>query len=228
MRMIRRFVQLVVTAVMLVVFVIAPEAESSEDIYDYETDHYLISGTGTDEAPYIIDLDDLEPDIDGIIRFSADNVDYIRTDSGSLIRISDLMRFDTEKEATEFRNSLVSEIAINQHTTKEMAQRDTHGNQLVASASMNGLCLISLYVSYTTSGNNHTGYIMEHHAYTTFTGYTLSVGWNETSAYSVVTSSGKDIYADATGEFITYLLVEGLVEISRQALHLHGYCWAIK
>ena len=99
------------------------------------------------------------------------------------------MRFDTEKEATEFRNSLVSEIAINQHTTKEMAQRDTHGNQLVASASMNGLCLISLYVSYTTSGNNHTGYIMEHHAYTTFTGYTLSVGWNETSAYSVVTSS---------------------------------------
>ena len=66
MRMIRRFVQLVVTAVMLVVFVIAPEAESSEDIYDYETDHYLISGNGTDEAPYIIDLDDLAEPEDAI------------------------------------------------------------------------------------------------------------------------------------------------------------------
>lgn len=175
----------------------------------------------------VINPADYSADSDGIIRIPAGSAEYIASEDGTLISIADLIQFDTEEEAEMFRKSLIPEIVISSDCRKNNL-RVTHGNQQVASASMNGLCLISLYVSYTTSGNNHTGYITSHHAYTTFTGYTLSVGWNQTSAYSEVASSGKDIYAEATGEFITYLLVDGLIELSRQALYLHGYCLAVK
>ncbi len=177
----------------------------------------------------IIDVDSYSADSDGIVRIPVGDAEYIRTLDGTIIRITDLISFDKEEEAARFRENLIDSMVIDEQlSTDRELLRASYGNQLVASASINGTCLISLYVSYGTSGDNFTGYITYHNAYTSFTGYTLSVGWEQTSAHSQVTASGKDIYAEATGDFITYLFVGGLIELSRESVYLHGYCYAIK
>lgn len=51
---------------------------------------------------------------------------------------------------------------------------------------------------------------------------------NNRNHHSVVTNSGKNIYAEATGEVVTYVLVQGLIEIARNAYTLSGICCAIK
>lgn len=59
-------------------------------------------------------------------------------------------------------------------------------------------------------------------------GFTAGLSWHETSTHSEITNSKKDIYATATGELVTYLLIDGLIEIRRQYIRMSGYCWAIK
>ena len=51
---------------------------------------------------------------------------------------------------------------------------------------------------------------------------------NNLSASCRITSSGKDIYVEATGELITSLLVNGIIELYRQDVTLSGYCYAIR
>lgn len=87
---------------------------------------------------------------------------------------------------------------------------------------------VELRVSYTTSGNFNTGTITHNKAYTTFTGLTIGREWEERLCRSEVTSSGKDIYAMATGEVVTCFLVEDFIEISRTAVSLEGYCSAVR
>lgn len=137
--------------------------------------------------------------------------------------------FSSQREADAFisrlRQSLTNPAQHN--PTIEYGARATHGNAKVASIIINGINTLALWVEYSTSGDGNTGIITYHNAYTTFTGFTLGIAWKQISCRSEVTSSGKDIYAAANGEFAYYLLIDGLIELGREAVSLSGYCYAV-
>jgi hypothetical protein len=188
-----------------------------------------------EEEEKILDLSTYKND-DSITQVVVGNEKYVKLRDGKIISIDSLPSFDSYEEANNYRNSLVTsimdsesldsqKILINDNHSQLLS---THSTVTVASANFSFNCWVSLKVSYTTSGDHNTGVITHHNAYTTLSGYTLAVGWEQTSAHSEITSSGKDIYAEGSGELITYILIKGLIEIGRQTVNLHGYCYPIK
>lgn len=164
------------------------------------------------------------------IKIPVGNAEYIDIGDGSLIKISNLLTFSNQNEADAYVHGLKTALQapIQCNPTIDLGMRTTHGNVQVSYITYNYLNTISLWVEYTTSGNYNTGSITYHNAYTTFTGFTLGIAWHQVTAHSEVTSSGKDIYASATGEISYYILIDGLIELGRESVNLYGYCYAVK
>ena len=163
------------------------------------------------------------------VRIPVGDAEYLDVGNGKLIKISELPSISSQREADTFISNLRQALANpTQHNpTIDYTARSTHGNVKVASIIINGLKTLALWVEFTTSGDSNTGIVTYHNAYTTFTGFTLGIAWKQISCRSEVTSSGKDIYASASGEFAYYLLVDGLIELGREAVSLSGYCYAV-
>ncbi len=166
------------------------------------------------------------------IKIPVGDAEYIDDGNGNLIKISDLLSFDTQAAANTYIDQILTElknpIQYNPTIDFKPKTRATHGDTIVAKQKISFAGSINLGVTYTTSGDSNTGKITHHEAYTTFTGFTLGFGWDESICSSQVTSSGKDIYAVTNGTLTYNLLVDGFVELGREPIHLEGYCWAIR
>ncbi len=166
------------------------------------------------------------------IKIPVGDAEYIDDGSGNLIKISDLLSFETQEDANTYMNSVLSELEqttqYNPSIDFNLKTRATHGDAIVASKKISFAGHINLGVIFTTSGDHNTGTITHHKAYTTFTGFTLGFGWDESVCSSQITSSGKDIYAVANGTLTYNLLVDGFIELGREPVHLEGYCWTVR
>ncbi len=168
--------------------------------------------------------------VGGSISVEIGDAEFIQTNEGKVIRITDLLSFSDRNEATQYVQGLKKAIQnpCDHNATIDFSARATHGDALVRSITYNYLNTLALRVEYTTSGDANTGKITYHRAYTTFSGFTLGIAWNEITCNSQVTASGKDIYASANGELAYYLLIEGLIELGRESVNLSGYCYAVR
>ena len=134
-----------------------------------------------------------------ILSVSVGEAKYIDDGIGNLLKISDLLRFETEEDADEFSETIKLELSrpIQSNLADQIAPMATHEDVIVDQRKVSFAGSINLGVAYSTSGDSNTGYITYHNAYTTFTGFTLGFDWVEQYCNSQVTSSGKDIYAHA-------------------------------
>lgn len=152
--------------------------------------------------------------------------------NGKEIDVNSLLSFDSREEAMTFFNKLERSATVNtkndlSHLKKGMVSiNSTSGNTCVDKQN-EGLATISLCVSYTTTGPNH-GSIISYGAYTTFTGFTNSLGWEERYCSARVSASGKDIIAEASGELMVYFLIENFIEMYRKPINLSGICTAVR
>lgn len=171
--------------------------------------------------PYCATGDRIQVDLDG--------AEYVKTSNGTVFHVDELPKFDSREAANAYLNGMMSGIAnpIDHHATINFSSRATNGHALVKSINF-GTNSLHLFVDYTTSGDGNTGRITYHNAYTSFVGFTLGTTWHELTCYSQVTSSGKDIYASASGELEYYLIVEGFIELGREFVGLDGYCYAVR
>ncbi len=161
-----------------------------------------------------------------IVRIPVGNAEYIKTKLGELIPITELEVFDSQTEINLYMNSL--QVSMNSISNNSIVPYATYGNAKVASQKFGINAYVNLYVDYSTSGNNNTGTITSHSPYTTFTGFTNGMSWEERHKSSRITSSGKDIYATASGEVVSYLLIDGLIEMGRTPANLSGYAYVIR
>ena len=163
------------------------------------------------------------------VRIPVGDAEYIVNGDGQLINISDLMSFVNQEEANSYIEMMKKDLLVTTQykPTINYNARATNGDALVASQGVGLAGSINLRVAYTTSGNSNTGTITYHEAYTTFTGFTYGFEWEEKLCTSQVTSSGKDIYVRAVGELVYYFLVDGFIELGREAIDLDGYCFVI-
>lgn len=163
------------------------------------------------------------------MRIPVGNAEYIETAEGQLLKISDLPHFYSQKEAASYiQNIKIASAYPVRHPIRLANTLASNYNYRVASVTYNYLNTVALWVDYTTSGASHTGVVTYHNAYTTFTGFTLGIAWHEISCHSEVTSSGKDILASAHGELAYYLLVDGFIELGREAVNLSGSFMAVR
>ena len=162
------------------------------------------------------------------INIPVGDAEYIEDSNGKLIKISDLMHFSNQQEADNYLAQLSKQLSktVQYNPQISTATRSTHGDALVASKGVS-TGTIELRVAYSTSGDSNTGTITQANAYTTFTGFTLGFDWKEEVCYADITSSGKDIYAMASGELEYYFLIDGLIQLGRKAVSLDGYCFVI-
>ena len=163
------------------------------------------------------------------VRIPVGDAEYIVNGVGQLIKISDLVSFANQEEADSYIEMMKEQLAVTTqyNPTINYNARATYGDALVASQGVGLAGTIELRVAYTTSGNSNTGTITYHEAYTTFAGFTYGFEWEEKLCTSQVTSAGKDIYARAVGELVYYFLIDGFIELGREAIDLDGYCFAI-
>lgn len=161
------------------------------------------------------------------VRVPVNGETYIKTYDGRIIPISSLLEFHSSEEASQFRNNLTYSTNIFKRDFAEILPLETSGDVTVYTLIVGG-GTIKLRVAYRTSGNANTGTIIYHNAYTTHTGITHSIAWEEKECYSQITSSGKDIYAYAAGEIVGYLLVDGFIEINRDRAVLEGTAFVVR
>lgn len=177
----------------------------------------------------ILVLPDCEPGTS--VKVPVGDAEYIEDSNGNLIKISDLISFDSQDAADDYveqlRASLENTIQLNPQIEFNPLTRATHGSAVVAVKEVVFNGRINLCVVYTTSGDSNTGTITYHDAYTTFTGFSLGFSWEESTCASQVTSSGKDIFAYTAGVLVYNFLVDGFIEIGREPVNLAGYCYAI-
>ena len=159
-----------------------------------------------------------------IVRIPAGNAEYIKYNDGTLIKISDLPSFDTQEEADRYMENFINalECAESENINGSVEICSSHGDSIVDSRQISGATL-RLRVSYTTYGDNFTGSVTSCQAYTTFSGVTVGLSWNEKTCYAnIVGSRKKDIYAYAAGEVVQSLLVNGIIETGRRSVTLSG------
>jgi len=150
---------------------------------------------------------------------------YIDNGSGELIKIADLLTFETQEEADEYAKSIKSELNKSTQFDSEniISTMSTNGDVLVDSKYLIFGGEINLRVAYNTSGDNNTGYITYHNAYTNLTGFSFGFDWDESTCYSQVSSSGKDVYAYSSGVLKYYLVIDGLINYYNDPIQLSGY-----
>jgi hypothetical protein len=164
------------------------------------------------------------------LKISIDKAESIEDNKGNLIKISDLMHFDSESDADKFAMKLISELKPEQPIQKLdiITQMASDYDVLVAQKSVFPGGSVNLRVAYGTSGDSHTGYVTYNDTYTTFTGFTLGFEWNESTCNSYVTSSGKDIFAYTSGTLDYYLFFDGFISLYSAPVSLSGYAYAIR
>ena len=170
------------------------------------------------------------------IQIPVGDAEYVDIGNGEIIRIADLPSFSTKEAATAYKAKFEQQLAQPRQIEKDVSllpkqmakatRAGTNGVQCVASSGTVP-CWVSLYVSYSTSGPNHTGEITSHNPYTTFAGWTLGISWHQTHITSRIVG-GKDIFAECAGELVYYILIESLLEINRIEIRLSGTCYAVK
>lgn len=168
---------------------------------------------GALENEKIIDISSLESGS----RIPVGDAKYIKTSSGKVVEISELLSFDTEEERDAFLQALQFQtkqyspvIKFNSSSSRALFNDDV----LIAQQTISYVAgAVNLRVAYTTSGSYpHTGSIVSHQAYTTFTGFTVSIGWDESMCSSQITSDGKSIFAQTAGVITINLFVDGFIE----------------
>ena len=171
-----------------------------------------------------------ERSVGEMIEIPLGEAKYIEKRSGELIDVTDLLSFDTEDEANAYVEMIKAELNNPaQHKTDSLiVPMSTNGDILVDQDHIYLFAYINLRVAYSTSGDNNTGYITYHNAYTTFTGLTYGYDWNEASCYSQIASGGKDIYAAASGVLDYYFLVNGMLRFYSEQIYLSGYAYVIR
>ena len=161
--------------------------------------------------------------------------------NGYNIELDQVPKFSTRAEADKYVDKCFSAVkkAVDNRLivsrddlleNKQLRVRGTNGIHtcLVSSLSLGlGLCSVDLYVEYMTSGPNNTGTITYCNSYSSISGFTNGIGYEQTSSYCYVTGSGKDIYASASGDVIVCLSFNGFLEIHRENITLSGMCAAI-
>lgn len=103
-----------------------------------------------------------------------------------------------------------------------ISTRSTNGDILVDTKYLLGDG-IHLSVAYNTSGDNNTGYITYQNAYTTFSEFTVGFDWDESTCYSQVCSSGKDVYTYSSGVLKYYLMINGFINYYNDPVQLSGH-----
>lgn len=186
------------------------------------------SGSTLSEDNVLV-LPDCEPGTS--LKIPIGNAEYIKDGNGNLIKISDLMSFDSQDAADDYveqlRESLEDTIQLNPKIEFNPLTRATNGYAVVAVKEVMFNGRINLCVVYTTSGDSNTGTITHHEAYTTFTGFSFGFSWEESACSSQVTASGKDIFAYTAGVLVYSFMVDGFIELGREPVNLAGYCYAI-
>lgn len=168
----------------------------------------------------IIDLSNYEV-TEECIYIPVNDAEYIKTKSGKLLKISEMPNFSSLEEAKNYYSSLPP--------ISTPVPRDSRGNQLVDSYKFNSnLNSLYLYVSYTTSGNNYTGQITSHNAYTILDVRAGVYDYDEQVIWSQITTTGKDIMAESAGMLILYLFINGSIQLSSEYVRLQGTAFAIK
>ena len=173
---------------------------------------------------------------ESITVISENGIDYVIDASGRKLEVSKLPSFSSREEAMKYvrmiknevqRNVLVSDSLRLQNNIGILGNSSS-GSYIVDKRQVGLAGYINLNVTYTTSGPNFGGSIIEHNAYTTFTGFTFGFSWDEKVCTSKVSSSGKDIIASATGELVFYFLINNVLEVGREAVSLSGICAAAR
>ena len=157
-----------------------------------------------------------------VVRVPVGDAEYVETFDGEIIPISDLMEFDTSEEAEQYFRNLVqsAETVHYTYTPDELISPLSVSDTVKVSTKTAGMgAKINLYVHYE---------ITEHSAFTTFTGATLGLGWEEQFADTRLSDSGKDIYAEAVGEISGEFLVDGIVEFYSEDVEITGTCWVLR
>nr|WP_303182476.1 hypothetical protein [Lachnoclostridium phocaeense] len=110
------------------------------------------------------------------------------------------MEFSTQEEADAYVREAFKEIP----STPPAVTRATNGDAFIDSHAFGAGGVISLRLSYTTSGNGNTGTITRHEPYTIVSGMNFSYDWQESSRGSSIQPGGKDVYAYANGTLQLY------------------------
>lgn len=169
----------------------------------------------------VIDLpDDASIEYGETVRIPVGNARYVKTSEGEVFSISEV----PTKESMEnfIRNVNKENIDFNE----QIFTRQTKKDILLDSYGSVGTT-ISLRLQYETSGNNNTGVIVDHFAYTQLSGPTILVGWEEHYCDSWIVGT-KDVRAKAQGDVILKVFHEGFIEISRQPITLSGIAYVIR
>lgn len=166
-----------------------------------------------------------------VVRVPVGDAEYVETFDGEIIPISDLMEFDTSEEAEQYFRNLVqsAETVHYTYTPDELISPLSVSDTVKVSTKTAGMgAKINLYVHYEATGRTPNDEITEHSAFTTFTGATLGLGWEERFADTRLSDSGKDIYAEAVGEISGEFLVDGIVEFYSEDVEITGTCWVLR
>lgn len=162
------------------------------------------------------------------------NAEYLQDLDGNLIKISDLLTFDSQEEADIFIDELKSKLnnnfeynalrPINNRLARSYHYTSTAAKTNVAA----GLASVNLKVDYATSWPGNRGKIIYQKAYTQLTGLTVGLSWKESYCDSYIISNGKDIYARTAGTVAVSLVIQGFVEFIHLPVNMSGYVYAIR
>lgn len=158
------------------------------------------------------------------------DAEYILDSHGNQIPISVLPSFETREEADAYMEEVLAQLNAPRPALPaviDFRSRMSHGDSVVDQENA-GFGTIALHITYTTSGDNYTGKVTSCGAYTGFSGFTLGFGWDERTCYAQILSSGKDVYGYAAGELTYNLLIDGFIELGREAITLSGTAYAAR
>ena len=136
---------------------------------------------------------------------------------------SGLPSFDSWEEANQYIEAVTTLVKDNTSfsTQSNIVPFSTNGTATVARRSYTS-SVITLYLSYGTSGSGNTGRVTYANPYTVLSGVTLGVSWQEQYIHAQISTSGKDVYATSSGTLVFSFFVNGVTDIARQPVSLSG------
>lgn len=170
----------------------------------------------------IIAVPDSEPG--EVVQIPVNDAEYIRGVNGDLIKITDIQSFSTHEEAEEFRANIKKSVKDIKDVPSILS---TDGDVLVSRHTF-WTATLDLRLSYTTSGNSNTGKIQHHRAYTSLTGITTPIEYENIRTYSEIRSSGKDVWCQTTGNLILYTFVSGTIEVLREPVNMGDIVYVVR
>ena len=117
---------------------------------------------------------------DNASHVEVGDAEYIRTPQGNIFKVSELESFSTMDEASNFANQMFNNITHVDHTPSiNLNSRITRGDVVLDEVLISSFGYVKLHLSYTTSGDGHTGEVTRYDPYTTYAGFTYAVEWEE-------------------------------------------------